>query len=69
VALAQTRRDGFVAVVQLYEPLGGGWNLSDPAWLEPKEECFTFRQSLLQSRLHLVIVDLPAIGLAFLAPV
>ncbi len=36
VALAQTRRDEFVTVIQLYEALGGGWNLSDPAWLEPK---------------------------------
>jgi multidrug efflux system outer membrane protein len=36
VALAQTRRDEFTAVIQLYEALGGGWNLSDSAWLEPK---------------------------------
>jgi outer membrane protein, multidrug efflux system len=36
VALAQTRRDEFTAVIQLYEALGGGWKLSDPAWLEPK---------------------------------
>jgi len=35
-ALAQTRRDELTAVIQLYEALGGGWNLSDPAWLEPK---------------------------------
>ena len=32
VALAQTRRDQFTAVVQLYEALGGGWNLSDADW-------------------------------------
>jgi multidrug efflux system outer membrane protein len=36
VALAQTRRDEFTAVIQLYKALGGGWNLSDPAWLGPK---------------------------------
>jgi multidrug efflux system outer membrane protein len=36
VALAQTRRDEFTAIIQLYEALGGGWNLSDSAWLEPK---------------------------------
>jgi multidrug efflux system outer membrane protein len=36
VALAQTRRDEFTEVIQLYEALGGGWNLSDSAWLGPK---------------------------------
>ena len=30
VALAQTRRDEYTAVVQLYKALGGGWNLEDP---------------------------------------
>jgi len=37
VALAQTRRDELVAVIQLYEALGGGWKLSDPAWLKPEK--------------------------------
>jgi multidrug efflux system outer membrane protein len=37
VALAQTRRDEFSAIIQLYQALGGGWNLSDPAWLGPKD--------------------------------
>ncbi len=32
VALAQTKRDQFIAVIQLYKALGGGWNLSDAAW-------------------------------------
>jgi multidrug efflux system outer membrane protein len=36
VALAQTRRDEFTAVVQLYKTLGGGWNLADAtAWGGP----------------------------------
>jgi multidrug efflux system outer membrane protein len=33
-ALAQTRRDELVSLVQLYQALGGGWNLAAPAgWL------------------------------------
>ena len=32
VALAQTRRDQFTVVVQLYKALGGGWKLADAAW-------------------------------------
>lgn len=32
-ALAQTKRDQLVAVVQLYKALGGGWNLKDAQWL------------------------------------
>jgi multidrug efflux system outer membrane protein len=35
-ALAQTHRDELISILQLYKALGGGWNLSDPAWLEPK---------------------------------
>jgi outer membrane protein, multidrug efflux system len=35
VALAQTKRDQFIAVVQLYKALGGGWNLPDGAWTPP----------------------------------
>jgi multidrug efflux system outer membrane protein len=35
-ALAQTHRDELVSLVQLYEALGGGWNLTDPAWLGVK---------------------------------
>ena len=31
-ALAQTQRDQFLAVVDLYKALGGGWNLSDRQW-------------------------------------
>jgi multidrug efflux system outer membrane protein len=31
-ALAQTKRDQFIAVVQLYKALGGGWSLTDAAW-------------------------------------
>lgn len=31
-ALAQTRRDQLLAVVDLYKALGGGWNLSDADW-------------------------------------
>jgi multidrug efflux system outer membrane protein len=34
VALAQTRRDQFTVVVQLYKALGGGWNLTDATWAE-----------------------------------
>jgi len=33
-ALAQTRRDQFTVVVQLYKALGGGWNLTDGSWTE-----------------------------------
>jgi multidrug efflux system outer membrane protein len=33
-ALAQTKRDQYVAVVGLYRALGGGWNLTDAQWLE-----------------------------------
>ncbi len=32
VALAQTKRDQFTAVIQLYKALGGGWNLPASAW-------------------------------------
>ena len=32
VALAQTKRDQFIALVQLYKALGGGWNLKDAQW-------------------------------------
>ena len=35
-ALAQTRRDELISIVQLYKALGGGWNLSDAAWLAAK---------------------------------
>ena len=36
-ALAETRRDVLISVVQLYKALGGGWNLKDPAaWLGPQ---------------------------------
>jgi multidrug efflux system outer membrane protein len=35
-ALAQTRRDQYVAVVSLYRALGGGWNLTDGQWLEAR---------------------------------
>lgn len=35
-ALALTRRDELVSIVQLYKALGGGWNLKDPAaWQGP----------------------------------
>jgi multidrug efflux system outer membrane protein len=34
-ALAQTQRDQLLAVVDLYEALGGGWNLNDSGWLKP----------------------------------
>jgi len=30
-ALAQTRRDELISIVQLYKALGGGWSLRDPA--------------------------------------
>ena len=32
VALAQTKRDQFTAVVELYKALGGGWNRSNADW-------------------------------------
>jgi multidrug efflux system outer membrane protein len=32
---AQVRLEQFVAIVQLYRALGGGWNLDDPGWLNP----------------------------------
>ena len=36
-ALAQTRRDELITVVQLYKALGGGWKLPDAAaWTQPK---------------------------------
>ena len=35
VALAQTKRDQFTAVVGLYRALGGGWNLKDADWTGP----------------------------------
>ena len=35
VALAQTKRDQFTAVVELYKALGGGWNLKDADWSGP----------------------------------
>ena len=36
-SLAQTRRDEFTSVIQLYKALGGGWNLQDgTAWAGPK---------------------------------
>lgn len=36
IALAQTRRDELISLVQLYKALGGGWNLKDPAaWAGP----------------------------------
>jgi len=31
-SLAQTRRDQFIALVQLYKALGGGWSLKDEDW-------------------------------------
>jgi multidrug efflux system outer membrane protein len=33
-ALAQTQRDQLLVVVDLYKALGGGWNLSDPQWVQ-----------------------------------
>jgi multidrug efflux system outer membrane protein len=35
-ALAQTRRDQLLAVVNLYKALGGGWNLPDTEWATPR---------------------------------
>ena len=35
-SLAQTRRDQYATTVQLYKALGGGWNLKDPSWAEPR---------------------------------
>jgi outer membrane protein, multidrug efflux system len=35
-ALAQTQRDQLLAVVDLYKALGGGWNLSDSEWSQPR---------------------------------
>ena len=35
-ALAQTQRDQLVAVVSLYKALGGGWNLKDEEWSQPR---------------------------------
>jgi multidrug efflux system outer membrane protein len=34
IALSQTRRDGLIAVVQLYKALGGGWKLTDSQWTQ-----------------------------------
>ncbi len=34
-ALAQIRFNRLANFVQLYKALGGGWNLSDPAWVRP----------------------------------
>ena len=34
-ALAQTRLNQLLAIVQLYRALGGGWNLADDQWLAP----------------------------------
>jgi outer membrane protein, multidrug efflux system len=33
--LAQTQRDQLLVVVDLYQALGGGWNLSDAQWIAP----------------------------------
>jgi multidrug efflux system outer membrane protein len=35
-ALAQTRRDQLLAVVDLYKALGGGWDLSNLEWIRPQ---------------------------------
>jgi len=35
-ALAQTQRDQLVAVVSLYKALGGGWDLSNADWANPR---------------------------------
>ena len=35
-ALAQTQRDQLVAVVSLYKALGGGWDLGDEEWANPR---------------------------------
>jgi multidrug efflux system outer membrane protein len=32
ISLAQAKRDQFIAIVQLYKALGGGWNLPDDDW-------------------------------------
>jgi outer membrane protein, multidrug efflux system len=34
--LAQTERDQLLAVVNLYKALGGGWNLKDSEWAQPR---------------------------------
>jgi multidrug efflux system outer membrane protein len=38
VALAQTKRDQFISLVQLYKALGGGWNLADGDWSGASKE-------------------------------
>ncbi len=35
-ALAQTQRDQLLALVNLYKALGGGWNLKDSEWAQPR---------------------------------
>jgi len=35
-AEVQTQVNELISVVQLYKALGGGWNLKDPAWGEPR---------------------------------
>jgi multidrug efflux system outer membrane protein len=35
ISLAQTKRDQFIAVVQLYKALGGGWNIPAAGWTGP----------------------------------
>jgi outer membrane protein, multidrug efflux system len=35
-ALAQAQRDQLLAVVSLYKALGGGWNLKDEEWAQPR---------------------------------
>jgi outer membrane protein, multidrug efflux system len=35
-ALAQTQRDQLLVVVSLYKALGGGWNLGDTQWTQPR---------------------------------
>lgn len=35
LALAQTELNRRLAIVQLYQALGGGWNLTDTEWLSP----------------------------------
>ena len=35
-ALAQTQRDQLLVVVSLYKALGGGWNLGDAQWSQPR---------------------------------
>jgi multidrug efflux system outer membrane protein len=34
--LAQIRRNRLLAHVRLYKALGGGWNLADAEWKEPR---------------------------------